>query len=251
MIQARDSVSNTDPGATGAAGPTPFELPGAPSPDEAVRLLQDLGFLVHSDVPDREGPAFLLVALRGSPALSHFDPEVVECWTTEAGRGRRARITRSSRLPLEAPVAWGEIRIVDRTQVANEFITFGGRMTAWTVEDDTAIVAITSNAPILRNGGHSQSVDLAAEQAGAFFARMLLAVDYVPGLEAALGSASPAALYGAFLVDLVGRLRAGPQLREARPALWALARSELAHLEATAPDALAAARSLLDAIARV
>jgi hypothetical protein len=251
MIKTPDSVPTPDPPAASAAGPTSPELAGAPSSDEAARLLEDLGFLVHSDLPDRAGPAFLLVALRAQAALRHFDPEVVECWTTQAGRGRRSRITRSSPLPIDAPVAWGEIRIVDRAQVANEFITFGGRVSAWTADEDTVIVAVRSTAPILRKGGHSQSPDLLAEQAGAFFARMLLAVDYVPGLEATLGSASPPALYGAFLVDLVGRLRAGLRLREARPELWALARSELVHLEQTAPDALAAARSLLAAIARV
>lgn len=251
MIQTRDSVSNPDPSEADTAGPSATDLPGAPSSDEAARLLEDLGFLVHTDLPDRAGPAFLLVALRARPALRHFDPEVVECWTTEHGRGRRARINRDSRLPIDVPVAWGEIRIVDRAQVANEFITFGGRLSAWTIDEDTAIVSITSNAPILRKGGHSQSMDLAADQAGAFFARTLLAVDYVPGLEAALGSASPSDLYGAFLIDLVGRLRAGPRLREALPALWATARSELDHLERTAPEALTAARSLLAAIARV
>jgi hypothetical protein len=238
----RPAPAATHPSATDAL---------APSPGEAARLLEDLGFLVHSDLPDRAGPAFLLVALRAHPALRHFDPEVVEWWTTQGGRGRRARMTRSSPLPLDAPVAWGDIRILDRTQVANEFVTFGGRISAEPVDDDTLIVAVTSSAPILRKGGHSQSIDLAAEQAGAFFARVLLAVDYVSGLEAALGSATPSALYGAFLVDLVGRLRAGPNLRDAVPALWSVARSELAHLEETAPDDVAAARTLLAAIAGV
>lgn len=251
MIRTEDSPSTHDPAASGAGRPNASDLAGAPSPDEAARLLGDLGFLVHSDLPDRQGPAFLLVALRARPGLRHFDPEVVECWTTQAGRGRRVRITRSSTPPVDASVAWGDIRIVDRVQVANEFITFGGRIDTWTADDDTVIVAVTSTAPILRRGGHSQSMDVAAEQAGAFFARVLLAVDYVPGLEAALGSASPSAMYGAFLIDLVGRLRAGPSLREALPALWSLARTELAHLEETAPAAVAEARSLLAAIATV
>ena len=234
-----------------ATGPRATDPALAPSPGEAARLLEDLGFLVHTYLPDRAGPAFLLVALRARPVLRHFDPEVVEWWTTQGGRGRRTRITRSSPLPLEASVAWGDIRILDRAQVANEFVTFGGRISAEPVDDDTVLVIVSSSAPILRRGGHSQSIDLAAEQAGAFFARVLLAVDYVPGLEAALGGATPSALYGAFLVDLVGRLRAGPNLRDALPALWSVARSELAHLEQTAPDDMAAARSLLSAIARV
>jgi hypothetical protein len=251
MIRTDNPATTERRAASSAADARAGDSAHAPSPDEAARLLEDLGFLVHTDLPDREGPAFLLVALRAQPAHRHFDPEVVECWTTERGRGRRARITRGSRLPIDAPVAWGEIRIVDRTQVANEFVTFGGRVRAWPVDEDTVIVAVTSSAPIIRKGGHSQSMDLAAEQAGAFFARVLLAVDYVPGLEAALGSATPSALYGAFLVDLVGRLKAGPTLREALPALWSVARSELAHLEQAAPDDVAAARTLLAAIARV
>jgi hypothetical protein len=251
MIRTAAPATTDRPTAASAAGSHAIDLAHAVSPGEAAHLLEDLGFLVHTDLPDRDGPAFLLVALRAHPALRHFDPEAIEWWTTEGGRGRRARITRGSRLPVDAPVAWGEIRILDRIQVANEFLTFGGRVSAWPVDDETIVVAVTSSAPILRKGGHSQSIDLAAEQAGAFFARVLLAVDYVPGLEAALASATPSALYGAFLVDLVGRLRAGPNLRESLPAVWSMARTELAHLEETAADDVVAARTLLAAIARV
>ena len=58
-------------------------------PDSAARLLADFGFLAISDLPDRPGPAYLLVALREKPTLHHYDPEAVEYWITESGRGAR------------------------------------------------------------------------------------------------------------------------------------------------------------------
>lgn len=44
-------------------------------PVTAAPLLADLGFLSSSDLPDRPGPAYLLVALRDAPTLRHYDPE--------------------------------------------------------------------------------------------------------------------------------------------------------------------------------
>ena len=49
-------------------------------------------------------------------------------------RPRGARISTRSRrgtpLPIDHPFSWGTIRIVDRLEVRNEYVTFGGRLSA-------------------------------------------------------------------------------------------------------------------------
>ena len=152
----------------------------APTPEDASRSLAQLGFLVRSDLPDRAGPAYLLVALREHPALTHYDPEAVEYWVTRDHVGRRQQLTRQTPLPIdEQPFSWGEIRIVDRLHVTNEYLTFGGSLSAGLV-DGVEIAVFSSTVPLLRRGGHSQSWDEAAENVGAFFGRAKIAVDYVP-----------------------------------------------------------------------
>ena len=61
-----------------------------PDPRRAAGVLTNLGFIASSDLPDRPGPAYLLVALRPAPTLRHYDPERVEYWVTVAGPGRSA-----------------------------------------------------------------------------------------------------------------------------------------------------------------
>jgi hypothetical protein len=68
-------ITTVDPGLLGLA--------------EAAARLADLGFLASPDLPDRPGPAFLLVALRDRATLRHYDPEIVEYWVTREGRGTR------------------------------------------------------------------------------------------------------------------------------------------------------------------
>ena len=77
-----------------------------------------LGIPADPDLPDRPGPASLIVALRERPTLRHYDPEVVEFWATEDGRGAHETITRETKVPLSTGVSWGEIRssIVSRVQ---------------------------------------------------------------------------------------------------------------------------------------
>ena len=88
-------------------------------------------------------------------------------------------------LPLETEFSWGLIRIVDRLKVSNEYLAFGGRSLAAAI-DDAVIGVFTSAAPILRRGGHSQGWDHGAACVGAFFARVLLAIDYSPRVRGAL-----------------------------------------------------------------
>src|SRR5262249_40221280 len=83
------------------------------------------GFLAHPDLPDTPGPAFLLVALRPAPTMQHYDPEAVDYWATHAGRGERRTLTRESSMPRSEDFSWGLIRLVDRLNVTNEYLTFG------------------------------------------------------------------------------------------------------------------------------
>lgn len=212
-------------------------------PASAALSLTDLGFLSNSDLPDRPGPAYLLVALREAPTLRHYDPEAVEYWVAESGRGQRRILTRETPLPIETDFSWGLIRIVDRLHVTNEYLTFGGRLSADAV-DGVVIAVFTSPAPLLRRGGHSQGWDQGAESLGAFFGRFLLAVDYAPGFEGRAARADPITRYAAFLADMMARYRASPNLRAQQPDLWTLLQAEQRRLRANLPTEWAAGEVL-------
>jgi hypothetical protein len=205
-----------------------------PDPLSAASMLADLGFLASPDLPDRPGPAFLLVALREAPTLHHYDPEAVGYWVSEGGRGVRRALTRATPLPIETEFSWGLIRIVDRLHVTNEFLTFGGRLTADCV-DGVVVAVFTSETPILRRGGHSQGWDEAAESLGAYFSRFLVAVDYAPGFEGRAARVEPTSRYAAFLVDTMARFRSSPALRAEHLHLWNLLQVEEHRLRAQHP----------------
>lgn len=202
----------------------------APDPVEAARRLTDWGFLVAPDLPDRPGPAYLLVALRAAPTLRHYDPEKVEYWASAEGRGVRRTLSRDSRMPLDAEFSWGLIRVVDRLGVSNEYVTFGGHLAAAVVDGATYAV-FASEAPLLRRGGHSQAWDEGADRLAAFFGRLLLAVDIEPGFEARAAAATPLTRYAAFIDDVAGRYRRSAELRERDPRFWTLVRAEVTRLE--------------------
>lgn len=212
-------------------------------PASAAASLTDLGFVASSDLPDRPGPAYLLVALRDVPTLHHYDPETVAYWVNEAGRGVRRTLTRETHLPIETEFSWGLIRIVDRLHVTNEYLTFGGRLSADLV-DGVVVAVFSSPAPLLRRGGHSQGWDRGAETLGAFFSRFLLAVDYAPGFEDRAGRTDPVTRYAAFLVDAMARYRASPLLRVDQPDLWTLLHAEERRLQTAHPTEWAAGEAL-------
>ena len=221
---------------TGAAARAP--IVGAPDPWSAAPILANWGFLAEPDLPDRPGPAFLLVALRDRPTFRHFDPERVEYWVTEAGRGVRHSVTRGSPMPLDQPFSWGPIRIVDRLGVSNEYVTFGGTLQAAEV-DAMTVAVLTSEVPLLRRGGHSQGWDDGASTLAAYFGRLLLAVDVKPGYEARAAAATPATRYAAFIDDLVARYRSSAALRDHDPTMWRLLRSEATRIQDQDPEAWA------------
>jgi hypothetical protein len=212
----------------------------------AAGLLADWGFLANPDLPDKPGPGYLLVALRGAPTLRHFDPESVEFWESRGGRGARVELTRTTPMPLEATFAWGQVRVVDRLGVTNEWLTFGGSVVAADVTGMVA-VAFVSPAPLLRRGGHSQGWDPGADSLGAFFGRLMVAVDYAPGFEALAAAATPLARYAAFVADVSARLGRSPGLRTSEPALWHLIHHESERLRQQYPEDWTAGAALLDA----
>ena len=139
-----------------ALHPGPVEL----DPASAAPLLADLGFLASSDLPDRPGPACLLVALREAPTLRHYDPEAVEYWVSDGDRGVRRTLSREVRLPIDGEFSWGLIRIVDRRHVTNEYLTFGGRLTANAI-DGVVVAVFRSPVPLLRRGTPNRVVAVA------------------------------------------------------------------------------------------
>lgn len=214
-------------------------------PASAAPLLAHLGFVASSDLPDRPGPAYLMVALRDPPTLHHFDPELVDYWVTDRDRGVRRTLTRQTRVPVATDFSWGLIRLVDRLQVTNEYLTFGGGLAVDRVDDDT-IAVFTSPAPILRRGGHSQGWDAGAETLGAFFSRFLLAVDYVPGFERRAAHADPIARYAAFLADVLARSQSSQALRVEHLDLWTLLQAEAGRIRERHPDDWRAGIALRD-----
>lgn len=175
----------------------------------AAGLLADLGFsLVQGDRPGTPGGSNLLVALRARPTLRHFDPEALSYWAVAEGRGRLATIDRQTPLPIDGTISWGSIRVIDRLSEENRFLTFGGTLRAKAIDGSLTVVGIGSPGPIVRWSGHSQGIDPLAGEVGAFFGRMMIPIDFEPGVETRLAETPPAVLYAAFLVSARARLAA-------------------------------------------
>ena len=99
------------------------------------------------------------------------------------------------------------------------------------------LAVFTSPAPLLRRGGHSQGWDQGADSLGAYFGRLLVAVDYAPGFEARAAQAEPVTRYAAFVGDAMARYRSSPILRREQPNLWTVLRAEEHRLRADRPSA--------------
>jgi hypothetical protein len=213
---------------------------------EATEELAKLGFVLRDGgragtIP---GPR-LLVAFRAEPTLRHFDPEEATFWAIRDGRGRLDRITREVEVPLSRPFSWGRIVVRDRIPVTNQFLSFGGTLLAGAPDEGQTLVAFTSRAPIVRWAGHSQGVDPLADEIGAFFARLMVPVDFQADAEARIGAADPEALYAAFLQNIECRLPQGGPLRADDPQLATFSDHECHRLQRESPHAWAAGAALL------
>lgn len=221
------------------------KLPEAIDPHLASRLLRDWGFLADPDLPDRPGPAYLLVAIRARPTLRHYDPELVEYWVSdEHSRGARETITIASRLPRDTEFSWGAISVVDRKGVTNRYLTFGGRLHAERV-DGEVIAVFESPVPLLRRGGHSQGWDTGSHSVGGFLGRFRAAAGYDPAFERLVAHTDPVTRYAAFVNEFVSRYRQSEYLRDHYPRLWTLMLAEERRLRAEHTTAWEAGTKLL------
>jgi hypothetical protein len=217
--------------------------------DRAATLVAQLGFVLVREEQggDAAAPAgsHLVVALRDQPTLVHFDPERMTWYVTVAGKGQEVEYHRSRALPERTDVAWGPVHVFDRLEVQNTFVTFGGVLRVTRTDPQTTLVVLDSPAPILRWSGHSQDVDPVAPEVAAFFARLLVPIDFTPGAEAKIAAVAPMALYAAFVADLWSRCQAAPPLRESRPALWSWVSHEARRFQAARPADWETGRQLL------
>lgn len=214
---------------------------------EAAQELEHLGFVLRdgSHPGSVPGPR-LLVAFRPVPTLEHFDPEEVTFWEARSERGRLATLDIETPVPHRQPFSWGRIKVTDRIPVSNQFLSFGGELMADARSGGAVIAAFTSRAPIVRWAGHSQGVDPFTDEIGAFFARLMVPIDFQPDAEARIADVEPEALYAAFLQHSARRMRPGSPLREADPTLAAGIDHEGHRLAADAPAAWRDGETLLD-----
>jgi hypothetical protein len=214
---------------------------------DTQRELEHLGFVLRDgSLPGHQPGPRLLVALRDRPTLEHFDPEVVTYWEASGGRGHVATLDHGTPVPRSVPWSWGPIRVTDRVPVSNGFLGFGGTLLADSTDGLTTYVAFTSRAPIVRWAGHSQGVDSMVDEVGAFFARLMVPVDYQPGAEARIAAADPEALYAVFLHHSIERLHRSRRLRDADPRTAGWLEREGRRLSGEHPAHWAAGAELLD-----
>jgi hypothetical protein len=212
-------------------------LPEKIDPALAADLLASWGFLADPDLPHRPGSAFLLVAIRAHPTLSHYDPEVAEYWVTdELGHGVRETLSYASRMPRQIEFSWGRISVVDRLGVTNSYLTFGGTLQAARIDGDV-ICVFSSPAPLLRRGGHSQGWDTGAYSVGGFFGRFRAAAGYAFAFERLAAATDPVTRYAAFVCEFVTRYRGSEYLRDHYPKLWTLMLAEEHRLQHDEPRA--------------
>jgi hypothetical protein len=217
-----------------------------PETGELIGRMAHLGFLLETPTAQRPGAARLIVAFRDRPTLEHFDPELVTFWRTgEDRRGHATDLTLDSRTPLRAEFSWGRISVVDRLGIENVFATLGGELRMDQVRAGLAIAVFASPGPILRLGGHSQDVDRVALELGAFFGRMMVPIDFEPGVEQAISAATPLERFAAFVAFEQGRYGAHASLRQEQPATAAAFASEARRLEGEEPASWAAGNQLL------
>jgi hypothetical protein len=143
---------------------------------------------------------------------------------------------RETRLPVVNDFSWGRISLTDRLGVKNEFLSFGGTVRAQMAADSAVLIDFSSNAPIMRWAGHSQSSDPLAAEVGSFFARIMVPIDFVPGAEAMVAEAAPRTLYCSFIQYVRERLARAHTLSEANRLLADWTAREAQRLETGAND---------------
>jgi hypothetical protein len=227
-------------------------LAGSDWAASATELLADLGFsLINSNRPEAPSGSHLLVEFRASPTERHFDPETLSYYAVSRGRPRIVELGLADVAPPHPATAtrdvlWGHLHITDRLRVQNRFLTFGGTLRIGRLDATAAILDLASPGPIVRWGGHSQGTDPLATEIGAFFGRLIVAVDFQLGTEARLAAVPPAHLYVAFLLDTDRRLDRITRRTRSVPALERWVEAEGRRLRAADGNAWRAGESLLE-----
>jgi hypothetical protein len=190
------------------------------------------------------GPTYLLVALRAAPAIRDGDVEMVEFWVAAADRRERRTLTMDTPMPLTQEFTWGVVRMFDDRHGPREYLTFGGRLDAVSVED--AIVGVlTSPTPLLHRRGGTVGVDPRAEAVCAFLTRLKIAAERRPGIGRLLASATPMTRYAAFLTGATVRRPNDHQPDVAEARLDRLLRREARRVRTGSPADWLAGRRLL------
>jgi hypothetical protein len=219
-------------------------------PADLVRAAErtaHLGFLLVSPFPPGARDAELVVSIRREPTAQHFDPEVVRFWRTgQDRRGHPIELEFGSALPVSGTFAWGKIELVDRFGVENCFVTHGGTFQADRLGDQKVLAMFRSPAPILRMGGHSQSADEMALELAAFFGRVMVPIDFDPGVEEAIAAADPLTRYAAFVAFTSERYRSHVTLRLEHAPEAEVISEEALRLRTTRPDAWMRGTALLE-----
>jgi hypothetical protein len=221
--------------------------PGGISPEAAASVMGELGFLVVPGAPGRDSTAYLLVAIRQRPTLAHYDPESVLYWTHATLHDVPACFDKSVSLPLDLSFSWGTLRVTDRLGVANEYLTFGGRLTAKPV-DGARIAVFATPGPMIRRGGHSQGWDPGSAHLAAYFGRLRACLGRDPELDARVTHMTPLARYSAYLAGAISGFAEAPALAADRHAELRHLRSEAQRLHHDHPDDWAAGHRLLAAL---
>ena len=213
----------------------------------AADRLRHLGFLLVSPVPPGSAESELLASLRRTPTLQHFDAEVLRYWRTgQDRRGHPEELDMRSAMPLRETFAWGKVELVDRYGVENDFVTLGGTLVADRVQPDETVVLLRSPAPILRLGGHSQSGDVLGPELGAFFGRLMVPIDFDPGVEEQIAGADPLSRYATFVAYEADRYDGHLLLRREHPEQAAHVSEEARRLQRTRPESWSRGRELLE-----
>ena len=114
-------------------------------------------------------------------------------WVSRGGRAAtRLEITRVDARTRRRSSRGGRSRSSTGSAISNEYVSFGGHLTVDRRRRHDRRRSSCRRRPILRRGGHSQGWDEAAVDLAAFFGRVMIAVDYVPGFEARMAEATPA-----------------------------------------------------------
>jgi hypothetical protein len=196
-------------------------------PTEAQQLLVSLGFLLVPGPPLCRGQAYLLVALRRAPTLSHFDPQQIALWTaTDEG---------TKKLVLEWPLpiwsgrySWGTIEITDRLGAINSFVSFGGDV-SMARDRDLHDVLLRSTAPILSAAAHSDLADPIGTSVAAFFGVLRASAGDDKHVAEIVRAASPDMLYATYLARSLHEARNANDL--VGPRLLSLLRQERGRLQ--------------------